>query len=268
MNAKEFLIRLKKGTRLYGTAVFSPSPLWPSAVKRAGADFVFIDTEHTPFDRTTLAQMCLAYKGHGLPPLVRIASPDPHEARKVLDGGASGVLAPYIESPEQVRELVGAAKLRPLKGERLREALQNRDSLESKLKDYLRDWNKENFLMVNVESVPAIERLDHILAEPGLDGVIIGPHDLSISLGLPEQYHDPRFEDAVREIISKAREKGLGVGIHFSQEAELQIKWAQAGANIIMHSSDIALFQQRLKDDITTIRHALGEEDSTAKEED
>jgi len=259
MDTKEFLDYLKKGKRLYGTAVFSPSPLWPSAVKRAGVDFVFIDTEHTPFDRTVLAQMCLSYKACGLPPLVRIPSPDPQEARKVLDGGASGILAPYIESPEQVRELVGAVKLRPLKGERLREALHKKDSLTPELKDYLKDWNKDNFLMINIESVPAIERLDRILAEPGLDGVIIGPHDLSINLGLPEQYHDPRFEDAVRQIISSVREKGLGVGIHFSQEAELQIKWAKAGANIIMHSSDMALFQQRLKEDITTIRHALRE---------
>ena len=267
MEAKEFLGRLKKGKRLYGTAVLSPSPLWPSAVKRAGVDFVFIDTEHTPIDRTVLAQMCLAYKGYGLPPLVRIASPDPHEARKVLDGGASGVLAPYIESPEQVRELVGATKLRPLKGERLREAMQKQDSLTPELKDYLRDFNRGNFLMINIESVPALERLENILAEPGLDGIIIGPHDLSLSLGLPEQYHNPRFENVVGRIISKAREKGLGVGIHFSQEAELQIKWAKAGANIIMHSSDIALFQQRLKEDITAIRHALGEEDSTTREE-
>ena len=268
MDTREFLDYLKRGKRLYGTAVFSPSPLWPSAVKRAQVDFVFIDTEHTPFDRTVLAQMCLSYKACGLPPLVRIPSPDPQEARKVLDGGASGILAPYIESPEQVRELVGAVKLRPLKGERLREALHKKDSLTPELKDYLKDWNKDNFLMINIESVPAIERLDRILAEPGLDGVIIGPHDLSINLGLPEQYHDPRFEDAVRQIISSVREKGLGVGIHFSQEAELQIKWAKAGANIIMHSSDIALFQQRLKDDLTTIRRALWEEDSTAKEED
>jgi 2-keto-3-deoxy-L-rhamnonate aldolase RhmA len=268
MNAKEFLIQLKKGTRLYGTAVFSPSPLWPSAVKRAGADFVFIDTEHTPIDRTILAQMCLSCKGYGLPPLVRISSADPHEARRVLDGGASGILVPYIESTEQVRVLVGATKLRPLKGERLKEALQKQDSLTPELKDYLRDFNKDNFLMINIESVPAVEKLDLILAEPGLDGVIIGPHDLSISLGLPEQYHNPRFEDVVREIITKVRKKGLGVGIHFSQEAQLQIKWAKAGANIIMHSSDIALFQQRLKDDFTEIRRALSEEVSTTTEQD
>jgi len=268
MDTKEFLEHLKKGKRLYGTAALSSSTLWPSAIKRAGADFVFIDTEHTPIDRTVLAQMCLSYKAYGLPPLVRIPSDDPNEARKVLDGGATGILAPYIESPEQVRELVGASKLRPLKGKRLKEALQKQDFISPELKDYLRDFNKENFLMINIESVPAIERLDAILAEPGLDGVIIGPHDLSISLGLPEQYHNPKFEDVVKLIISKAREKELGVGIHFSQEAELQIKWAKAGANIIMHSSDFALFQQRLKDDFTAIHLALKDEVSTTTEKD
>ncbi len=96
---------------------------------------------------------------------------------------------------------------------------------------------------------------------------MIGRQDLSLSLGLPERYHDPRFENVVQDIISRARERGLSVGIHFSQEAELQIKWAQAGANVIMHSSDMALFQQRLQDDLKTIRHHLGEEDGTAKDE-
>jgi len=264
INATEFIDRLKRGKRLYGTAVLSPSPLWLSAVKRAGADFVFIDTEHTPIDRTVLAQMCLTYKAYGLPPLVRIPSDDPQEARKVLDGGACGVLAPYIESPEQVRELVGAAKLRPLKGERLYAALEKQDSLEPELKDYLKDYNKTNFLLINIESVPAIERLDQILAEPGLDGVIIGPHDLSLSLGLPEQYRDPRFEDAVGQIIAKVRRKGLSVGIHFPPEADLQIKWAKAGANIILHSSDLALFQQKLNEDFKAIRRALKDDDGTA----
>ena len=261
MEAIEFIECLKKGKRLYGTAILSPSPLWPPVLKRAGLDFVFIDTEHTPVDRITLAQMCLAFKGCGLPPLVRIGSPDPNEARRVLDGGACGILAPYVESPEEVRELVGATKLRPLKGERLRAALQDRESLESELTDYLSEWNKENFLLINIESVPAVERLDSILAVPGLDGVIIGPHDLSLSLGLPEQYHDPRFENVVERIISRVRDKGLSVGIHLSEQAELQIKWAKEGANIILHSSDIALFRQQLKEDISVIRRGLDHED-------
>ena len=266
MDGKEFLSHLKEGKYLYGTAILSVSPIWPLAVKRTGIDFVFIDTEHTPIDRTTLAHMCHVYKGYGLPTLVRITSPDPQEARKVLDGGASGILAPYIESPQQVRKLVGAVKMRPLKGERLKNFLENQDTLEPELKDYLEDYNKDKFLMINIESVTAMERLDQILAEPGIDGIIIGPHDLSISLGVPEKYHDPRFEDAVTKIISKARKKGLSAGIHLSEAADLQIKWAKAGANIILHSSDIALFQQRLKADIADIRRALGQQENEIKD--
>ena len=266
MNSKEFLSHIKEGKYLYGTAILSVSPIWPLAVKKTGVDFVFIDTEHTPIDRTTLSHMCHAYNGYGLPTLVRIPSADPQEARKVLDGGASGILAPYIELPEQVRKLVGAVKMRPLKGERLKKALENQEAFEPELKDYLEDYNQDKFLMINIESVPALERLDQILAEPGLDGIIIGPHDLSISLGIPEKYHDPQFEDAVKNIISKAREKGLSAGIHLSQGAELQIKWAKAGANIILHSSDIALFQQRLKADIMDIRKALGQQENEIKD--
>jgi len=267
MNGKEILDSLKKGKRLYGTAILSPSPKWPSAVKAAGVDFVFIDTEHIPIDRATLAQMCNLYKANGLPPLVRITAPDPFEVCKVLDGGAAGILAPYIESAEQVRELVGAAKFRPLKGKRLERVLKDEDVLEPTLKDYLQDWNKDNFFMINIESMPGYENLDDILAVPGLDGVIIGPHDLSVNLGLPEQYDQPRFKEIVGDIMHRVRGKGLAVGIHFSEEPELQVHWAREGANIILHSSDITLFQQRLKADIGVIRAALGEEVEIAKKE-
>jgi 2-keto-3-deoxy-L-rhamnonate aldolase RhmA len=240
--------------------VVSSSPLWPPAVKRTGVDFVFIDTEHIPLDRGSVAQMCLAYNALGLPPLVRIPSPDPCKACQILDAGAAGVLAPYIEHPEQVSRLVGATKLRPLKGERLNEALKNGDCLGPQLRDYLSSRNAENFLMINVESVPAMEKLDRIVAVPGLDGVIVGPHDLSVSLGLPEQYDHPEFEKALEEIIAKVRVKGLGIGIHFPGSHELQIRWAKRGLNIILHSSDIVLFQRSLAKDMALIRRMLGDE--------
>jgi len=253
------LQHLRNGKRLYGTAVASSFPLWPPAVKKAGADFVFIDTEHTPIDRATVAQMCLAYNALGLPPLVRIPSPDPYEACQVLDGGAAGVLAPYIEHAEEVSRLVGATNKRPLKGERLEEALRSRDYLGQELNNYLSNRNRDNFLMINIESVPALGRLEQILAVPGLDGVIIGPHDLSVSLGLPEQYEHPRFEEALEAVIAKVRGKGLGIGIHFPSHHELQIKWAKRGLNIILQSSDLFLFQQSLAKDIATIRQTLGD---------
>ena len=97
---------------------------------------------------------------------------------------------------------------------------------------------------------------------PGLDAVFIGPHDLSVSLGIPEQYDHPDFEAAVLKIIQTTRSKGLSVGIHFSQSPERQVHWVKQGVNIIVHSFDVALFGQRLRHDIGSIKKAVGD-DST-----
>ena len=110
MTANELSTLMRSGRRVYGTLIVSTSPKWPEAVKDSGLDFVFIDTEHIPIGRETLSWMCRAYAAIGLPPIVRIPSPDPFEACKVLDGGACGIIAPYVETAEQVRELVGAVK--------------------------------------------------------------------------------------------------------------------------------------------------------------
>ena len=262
MRGRELREALKNGDRVYGTLIVSPSPVWPSTVRGAGLDYVFIDTEHVPLDRLVLSGMCQAYRELGLPPIVRIPSPDPFEACKVLDGGAVGVIAPYVESVEQVKRLVGATKLRPLKGERLTKALEDINTLEPELQRYLEERNVDNVLIVNIESVPAMENLDDILQVPGLDAVLIGPHDLSCSLGIPEQYRDPRFDEAIRTIIRKARANNVGVGNHFSDGLDLEIEWCKAGQNMILHAGDISLFGQAIRRDIAEIRSALGEGDS------
>ncbi len=104
-----------------------------------------------------------------------------------------------------------------------------------------------------------MENLDEILSVPGLDCVLIGPHDLSCSLGIPEQYRHPRFDAAVRTIFRKARERGVGASIHFWEGLDLEIAWSRAGGNLIMHSSDLSLFGQALKREVADLRDALGD---------
>ena len=89
-------------------------------VKNLDLDMVFIDTEHTPHDRNTTSWLCQVYSAHNLAPVVRIPSPDPYLAQMVLDGGAAGIIAPYVETVEQVRALGGAVKYGPLKGDKLK----------------------------------------------------------------------------------------------------------------------------------------------------
>jgi 4-hydroxy-2-oxoheptanedioate aldolase len=249
---------LHEGKYVFSTAAIAPSTYWPQAVEQAGVDFVFIDTEHVPLDRATLSWMCRTYAALGIPPVVRIPCNNLYEASQVLDGGASGVIGPYLETVQQARELVGAARWRPLKGRRLEQALDDPAALEPELRGYLEKRNADCICIANIESVAAIENLPQIVRVPGLDAVLIGPHDLSCSLGIPEQYTHPRFDEAVRTIFRIARAAQVGAGIHFWESLDREIGWAQAGGNLIMHSSDLAIFRQTLKSELDTLRHRLG----------
>jgi len=253
------LKKLKEGKRVYGTCFTSTAPSWPASLKKAGLDFAFIDTEHISMNRADLARLCQMIKAYGISPIVRIPSPDPYLASQAIDAGATGVVAPYLESVRQVRDLVGAVKYKPLKGVLLERLLSGEETLNEKMQSYIEKFNEGNMCIANIESVPAINRLDELLSVPGLDAVFIGPHDLSVSLGYPEQYDHPVFEAAVKKIIRVTRKKGLSIGIHFSLEPERQIKWVKEGANIIIHSFDIALFTQRLIHDMQIIRKGAGD---------
>jgi 2-keto-3-deoxy-L-rhamnonate aldolase RhmA len=259
MTGKEFAEGLRSGKRLYGTGVVSPSPSWPPMIARLGFDFVFLDTEHIPFPYDTLSWMCRTYAALGMVPIVRIPEPDPYEACKVLDGGAMGIVAPYLETVDQMRALRGAVKLRPLKGARLQRYLTGESAIEPQLEAWLHARNENNLMIANIESVPAIEKLDELLAVPGLDGVFVGPHDLSASLGIPEQYTHPKFDAVARTIITKCRNANIGVGLHYSGGTDLEIAWARMGANLIIHSSDISSAEQAFKSDLSAIRGALKE---------
>jgi 4-hydroxy-2-oxoheptanedioate aldolase len=255
--SRSFIERLHAGDLLLGTLIVSPSPMWPKALENSGVDFVFIDTEHIALDRAQVSWMCQAYVRMGLPPIVRIPSPDPFEATKILDGGAAGIIAPYVETPEQARALRGAVKLRPIKGRRL-EARLDGTPFEPELEAYVGQRNEATALILNIESVPAIEALDAILAVPDIDAVLIGPHDLSCSLGIPEQYDHPKFREAARTIFQKARAAGIGAGIHFWGDLELEAAYVRDGANLMIHSADISLFQKHLRLEVSSLKKTLG----------
>jgi 2-keto-3-deoxy-L-rhamnonate aldolase RhmA len=148
-------------------------------------------------------------------------------------------------------------KWRPLKGRRLAEAVRDPALMEPELRSYLEKRNGDKILIANIESVPAIEALDEICSVPGLDAVLIGPHDLSCSLGIPEQYDHPRFDEAVRTIFRIARGRGVGAGIHFWLSVEREIAWSKAGGNLVMHASDIATITRHLKAEVQQLREAL-----------
>ena len=258
MIGKALAEKMRAGERVYGTCTVSPTPGWVNAIATARPDFVFIDTEHNTLDRTQVGWMCQTYSALGIVPIVRIPSPDPFLATSTLDDGALGIVAPYIETVAQVDGLRGAVKNRPVKGARLKERLEGK-SVSTEIDEYINKRNANNVLIINIESQPAIDALDDLLAAPDVDGVLIGPHDLTCNLGIPEQYDAPEFLAAVQTIFDKAREHERGAGMHFWGGVDQQVRFLEMGCNFMIHSADLLLVRDHLTSELNAIRARMGD---------
>ena len=215
MNGQQLKAKVHAGGIVYGTMLSnSRNPRWAAAIDGFGLDYVIIDTEHSPRDRGDLADFLAAFSFGGVVPLVRVPIPDSHYVTMALDAGAQGVLAPYCETVDEVKEVVGAAKWRPLKGALVRKVMDTGELPSADTEAYLEERNKNTVCLIGIESVPAVENLENILQVDGIDGIFVGPNDLSVSLGIPDQIDHPTYEAALREIIGLCREHDTPVLIH------------------------------------------------------
>ena len=266
MVGEEFRKTLLSGESVYGTLITSVSPKMFDLTKNLGLDFVFFCNEHIFYNPDMLGWMCRAYNAAGINPVVRILEPRASLATQALDAGAQAILVPYAENIEDIYNLVGAVKYRPLKGEKLNRILYGKEKPSEELAAYLKSQNKNNTLLLNIESLAGMKNMEQFFSVqsvdgPGVDGIIIGPHDLSVSYEMPENYYNEAFLNLTSEIIKKARASGIAAGGHtgFKGSLALQTEWAKDGANIILHSSDILLFADKLQDEMNCIRVVKGE---------
>ena len=264
MNRFELKRAFLENKRVYGTMVASVSPKWAAEIEKTGTDFVFLDSEHMPIDPSVRAWMCRCYDAKNIAPIVRIPFCSAYEAFAAIEWGAAGIVSPYLETMEEIDTLVGAVKYRPLKGKRLREVLDGTVVLSPKEKAYFERYNAGRLLILNIESRFAADHIDELVSKPGVDAVFIGPHDLSVNMGIPEEYDHPEFEAYVEKIIESCIRHKVGVGNHFSGDIQKQILWGRKGMNIVVWNSDINLFVKTVAKDFGVIREALG--DKTAAE--
>jgi len=266
MIGEEFRDALRSGKNVYGTLIVSSSPRIFDVTISLGLDYVFLCNEHIFYNPDTLGWMCRAYKAAGINPVVRILEPNPFLATQALDAGAGAILVPYIENIEDVYDLVGAVKYRPLKGKKLKKILYGEEKLSEELEAYLKSHNKNHTLLLNIESPTGVNNMEQFFAiqsvdGPGVDGIVIGPHDLSTSYDMPERYRTREFLDLSCGIIRKARAFNVAAGCHGGSRGSLdmQLEWAKAGATIIMHSADNLLFADKLEEDLNLLRKIKGD---------
>ncbi|MBM3942435.1 MAG: hypothetical protein FJ316_05835 [SAR202 cluster bacterium] len=256
MNGAEMKATLKAGGRVYGTMItHGREARWTQALTGIGLDYVVIDTEHSPRSRAELGDYLTALSATGVAPIIRIPIPDSHYVTMALDAGAQGVLAPYCETVEEVKAVVGAAKWRPLKGKAVRDLMESGKQVSQATRTYLEERNKNNVAIIGIESVAAMANLDNILKVPGIDGIFVGPNDLSISVGFPDQYDRPEYKNAVKQIIEKSEARGIPVLVHH-QSMDLSTYWVQQGARFVLHTTDRRVLAEAYRRDIAQLRKA------------
>ena len=205
----------------------------------AGFDTLYVDVEHSSFSLDTTGQICMAALSAGITPLVRVASWD--TIGRVLDGGALGVIAPHIQSADDARAVVRAAKFPPL-GDRSAggglPALEYRAFPAAEANPALND---ATLVAVMVETVAALDQIEAIAAVEGVDMLLIGSNDLTAEMGIPGEYDHPRLTEAFTRTIAAARQNGIHVGVGgLSTRPDKVAEFVRLGALYVSTGTDLA----------------------------
>jgi 4-hydroxy-2-oxoheptanedioate aldolase len=204
----------------------------------AGFDSLYVDMEHSSFSLETTSQICIAALQAGVTPFVRV--PGVADVQRILDAGALGIIAPHIQSADDARKYVRAAKYPPL-GERSNAGplphLQYRSFPTAQAYAAI---DAATMVIVQFESAAAIEKADEIAAVEGVDMVLIGTNDLLADWGLPGQYDHPKVREAYEKTIAACRRhnKHAAVG-GFATRPDLAAQYVRMGARYVSTGTDL-----------------------------
>jgi 2-dehydro-3-deoxyglucarate aldolase/4-hydroxy-2-oxoheptanedioate aldolase len=219
----------------------------------AGVDFVLIDMEHSGFDFGQVSDLLTLYKATPVAPLVRVPAGEYHFIARVMDAGALGVMIPNVKTPEQARAVAAAMRYAPEGDRGLGLGGSLNDFIPPDPVDYMREANKNNVLICQIESTTALENLEAIAATPGVDVLWVGHFDLTQSMGIVGQFQHERFLAALRSVVAAARKHGKAAGI---QPATLEQarQWREIGFNVISLGTDAAVYRRALAEAVQAMR--------------
>jgi len=253
-NAQKFTDKIARGQICLGTAITFTDPTVTEAVC-SFLDFVWIDMEHNALSLETVQGHIMATKGSDSAPLVRVPWNDPVLIKPVLDVGAAGVIVPMVRTGEEARRAVEACRYPP---EGIR-GIGPRRPYYGQI-DFREFWKKANatlLTILQIEHIDAVNNLDQILTVPGIGSLVLGPMDLSASMGHTGEPQHPDVLRAIDTIVSKARLAGIPVGVGSSAEPETLTKWVEKGVHWLQMGNDYTLMLTALQQTSNTVRKAI-----------
>ena len=206
---------MRRGEPSIGSWMSMAHPSIAEILAMAGYDWIVIETEHTAIDVSEVLRLIIAIEQRGSVPLVRLAWNDPIQAKAVLDSGAAGVLVPMVNTKADAELAVSMTKYPPLGSRGV--GLARAQGYGINFNTYVTNANADTLLLVQIEHREAVENIEQILSVTGIDGVFIGPYDLSLSLGIPGNLNHPDILAAKQKVLTATLAHGLIAGMHFVQ---------------------------------------------------
>ncbi len=208
MNAT-FRERLRNHEKLLGTMVCLPSPAVAEILVDVGFDWLFVDTEHGPISHNDIVAIVNAARA--CPCVVRVPDHSEVAIKSVLDLGVAGIIVPLVNSAEEAARIIALAKYPP-QGRRS-VGIARAQGYGFHFADYVQRANDETAVILQIEHIEGVKNVDAILAVEGIDAILLGPYDLSASLGKIGQITDPEVVAAIETVKSAVVAKGLSLGL-------------------------------------------------------
>jgi len=253
MNQERLRQALAAKQVLYGTWVQTPSPEVVEILGWSGWDFVILDLEHGPYGTEGLPHLIRAAEASETAPFVRVPLTAPQEVGKALDLGAAGIVIPGVRSADDGAAAVRLTRFPPHGSRGSSPSTRQLHYSAVPFATLTAKDAAQPLMVLQVEARLAMSDLGSILAIKGLDVVFIGPYDLSTSLGLPGQFDHPKVREAISEIVEKAGERGVAVGI-WVPDAPSASFWVDHGVRFVtVSNNELMLFTAS-----SNLRHSLG----------
>ncbi len=238
IQANAFKRAILRGDLQIGLWCTLASHIAAEIVSDSGYDWLLIDTEHSPNDTPDILRHLQAVQGGSATPVVRAAWNDIVLIKRLLDVGAQTLLVPYVQNAEEAKQAVAATRYPPagIRGV----TGSGRASRYGRVKDYLQKANDEIGVIVQVETREALDQIEAIAAVPGVDGVFVGPSDLSASFGLIGKPLSPEVQEAIEKAGKRIRAAGKSAGILAGGEADAR-RYMGWGYNFVAVGVDTVL---------------------------
>jgi 2-dehydro-3-deoxyglucarate aldolase len=222
----------------------------------AGFDWLVLDTEHSVLELSDVQMLIQVLDGQRCPAIVRLTSNHPDQIKRVMDAGATGIMVPMIKTAADAEAAVQAVYYPP-RGQR-GVGLARAQGYGARFQQYRR-WLEDNAVVVAmIEHIDAVNAIDSILSVPGVDAYIIGPYDLSGSMGRPGELDYPEVQTAIGEVLEAGRRLGKPGGIHVVEPDLEQLRRnIETGFTFLGYGLDIRILDTLCRSHMQDIRTAL-----------